>query len=47
MRGDLSPIGRPETIEETAEMVTSHGGTGIWVQVDHTQPDQVQALFEG
>jgi NAD(P)-dependent dehydrogenase (short-subunit alcohol dehydrogenase family) len=46
MRGDLSPIGRPETIEETAEMVTSHGGTGIWVQVDHTQPDQVQALFE-
>jgi NAD(P)-dependent dehydrogenase (short-subunit alcohol dehydrogenase family) len=39
-------MGRPETIEETAEMVTARGGTGIWVQVDHTQPRQVQALFE-
>jgi NAD(P)-dependent dehydrogenase (short-subunit alcohol dehydrogenase family) len=41
-----SPIGRPETIEETAEMVTSLGGEGLWAQVDHTQPDQVKALFE-
>lgn len=46
VRGHPSPIGRPETIEETAEMVTAHGGTGIWVQVDHAQPDQVEALFE-
>lgn len=31
--------GRPETIEETAEMVTARGGVGISVQVDHSQPD--------
>jgi NAD(P)-dependent dehydrogenase (short-subunit alcohol dehydrogenase family) len=45
-RGKPSPIGRPETIGETAEMVTARGGVGIWAQVDHTQPDQVKALFE-
>lgn len=38
--------GRPETIEETAEMVTADGGTGIAVRVDHTESDQVAALFE-
>jgi len=38
--------GRPETIEETAEMVTAEGGTGIPVRVDHTAEDQVVALFE-
>ncbi len=46
VRGNPSPIGRPETIEETAEMVTARGGVGVWAQVDHTQPDQVKALFE-
>src|SRR5437879_10600847 len=46
IRGNSSTIGQPETIEETAEMVTAHGGVGIWVQVDHTQPEQVEALFE-
>ena len=46
IRGHPSPIGRSETIEETAEMVTAHGGTGIWAQVDHTQPDQVKALVD-
>jgi NAD(P)-dependent dehydrogenase (short-subunit alcohol dehydrogenase family) len=45
-RGHPSPIGRPETIEETAEMVTSFGGDGLWARVDHAQPDQVKALFE-
>ncbi|HZD41661.1 MAG TPA: SDR family NAD(P)-dependent oxidoreductase, partial [Terriglobales bacterium] len=37
---------RPETIEETAEMVTAHGGTGIAVRVDHTHEREVEALFE-
>lgn len=46
VRGKPSPMNRPETIEETAEMVTARGGVGIWVQVDHTNPDQVKALFE-
>jgi NAD(P)-dependent dehydrogenase (short-subunit alcohol dehydrogenase family) len=37
---------RPETIEETAEMIHDRGGTGIAVQVDHTVPEQVQSLFQ-
>jgi NAD(P)-dependent dehydrogenase (short-subunit alcohol dehydrogenase family) len=39
-----SDYDRPETIEETAELVTSLGGTGIAVQVDHLEPEQVRAL---
>jgi len=46
IRGQPSSINRPETIEETAEMVTARGGVGIWAQVDHTKPDQVKALFK-
>jgi len=38
--------GRPESIDETAEMVTARGGTGIPAQVDHLVEDQVAALFE-
>jgi NAD(P)-dependent dehydrogenase (short-subunit alcohol dehydrogenase family) len=37
---------RPETIEETAEMVTQRGGAGIHARVDHTEPSQVEALFD-
>ena len=37
---------RPETIQETAEIVTARGGRGIAVQVDHTVPEQVARLFE-
>jgi NAD(P)-dependent dehydrogenase (short-subunit alcohol dehydrogenase family) len=35
-----------ETIEETAELVTKAGGTGIAVRVDHLVPDEVKALVE-
>lgn len=38
--------GRPETIEDTADMVTADGGKGIAVRVDHASDDQVAALFE-
>jgi NAD(P)-dependent dehydrogenase (short-subunit alcohol dehydrogenase family) len=41
-----SEVGRPETIEETAEMVTAAGGEGIAVAVDHLDPAQVRALIE-
>jgi NAD(P)-dependent dehydrogenase (short-subunit alcohol dehydrogenase family) len=41
-----SGSGRPETIEETAELVTAWGGRGIAVQVDHAVPQQVAGLFE-
>jgi NAD(P)-dependent dehydrogenase (short-subunit alcohol dehydrogenase family) len=43
-RGQRSEYDRPETIEETAELVTAAGGTGIAVAVDHLEPDQVDAL---
>src|SRR5215475_4019679 len=36
--------GRPETIEETAELVTAAGGRGIPVRVDHTKPEEVKRL---
>lgn len=36
--------GRPETIDETAEMVDARGGRGIAVQIDHLVPEQVEAL---
>lgn len=38
--------GRPETIHETAELVTACGGRGIAVRADHTAPVEVQRLFE-
>ncbi|MUG69884.1 SDR family oxidoreductase [Paenibacillus validus] len=40
-----SEYNRPETIEETAELVSNAGGRGIAVQVDHLDPYQVQALI--
>lgn len=38
--------GRPETIEETAALVTQHGGVGIAKVVDHLDPKQVQRLSD-
>ncbi len=43
-RTQRSEYNRPETIEETAELVQHAGGQGIAVQVDHLDPAQVQAL---
>ena len=37
--------GRPETIEETAEMVSARGGVGIPARTDHLDAAQVEALF--
>ncbi|HZI18062.1 MAG TPA: SDR family oxidoreductase [Pyrinomonadaceae bacterium] len=36
---------RPETIEETAELIEARGGSGEAVRVDHTDPAAVEALF--
>ncbi|MCZ8515496.1 SDR family oxidoreductase [Paenibacillus filicis] len=44
-RTQRSEYNRPETIEETAELVSNAGGQGIAVQVNHLDPDQVQALI--
>src|SRR5262249_3426023 len=38
--------GRPETIEETAEMVDAAGGVGIPVRVDHAVEAEVVDLFK-
>lgn len=43
-RARRSEMDRPETIEETADLVSEAGGHGIAVQVDHLVPEQVQAL---
>jgi NAD(P)-dependent dehydrogenase (short-subunit alcohol dehydrogenase family) len=45
VRGKPATKNRPETIEETAELVTARGGKGIFVQVDHTDEAQVRSLF--
>lgn len=41
-----SEYDRPETIEETAELVTAAGGIGIAVPTDHLVPGQVEALVK-
>ncbi|WP_322416465.1 SDR family oxidoreductase [Mesorhizobium huakuii] len=45
-RAQQSEYARPETIEETAELVTANGGKGIAVQVDHLVADDVRRLVE-
>src|SRR4051812_12580805 len=39
-----SEYDRPETIEETAELVEQAGGKAIPIQVDHMDPAQVELL---
>jgi len=47
VRGQLaSGPGRPETIDETAELVTAAGGTGIAVRCDHTVDEEVRGLVD-
>lgn len=47
VRGVSAMRNRPESIDETAELVTARGGRGIAVRVDHTNPAQVEQLFRG
>ena len=46
VRGQPATAGRPETIDETAEMVTAEGGRGVAVRTDHTVEPEVERLFE-
>ncbi len=46
VRGRPATEGRTETIDETAELVTTEGGRGIAVQTDHTVESEVERLFE-
>ncbi|RWO95544.1 SDR family oxidoreductase [Mesorhizobium sp.] len=45
-RAQQSEYARPETIEETAELVCANGGKGIAVQIDHLVADDVRKLVE-
>ncbi|MFF2141636.1 SDR family oxidoreductase [Kitasatospora sp. NPDC058190] len=45
-REQRSEYDRPETIEDTAELVTAAGGRGIAVPTDHLVPAEVAALVE-
>jgi NAD(P)-dependent dehydrogenase (short-subunit alcohol dehydrogenase family) len=45
VRGNLSPYGRPETIDETADLITAAGGTAVAVRVDHSIESAVEAFF--
>jgi NAD(P)-dependent dehydrogenase (short-subunit alcohol dehydrogenase family) len=45
VRGNPSAYNRPETIDETAEMITAAGGRAAAVRVDHTVESDVEALF--
>src|SRR5436190_2769976 len=45
VKGKPSPYGRPETIDETAAMIKAAGGTAIALRVDHTNENDVRALF--
>src|SRR5438034_6237457 len=44
VRGNPSPYGRPETIDDTADMIVSAGGTAVAVRVDHTVESEVEAI---
>jgi NAD(P)-dependent dehydrogenase (short-subunit alcohol dehydrogenase family) len=45
-RSQRSEMNRPETIEETAELVADADGRGIAAQVNHLEPAEVKALIE-
>ena len=45
MRGSPSPMNRPETLEETAELIAAAGGQAHALRVDHTQETEVAALI--
>jgi NAD(P)-dependent dehydrogenase (short-subunit alcohol dehydrogenase family) len=45
-RDQQSEYARPETIEETAELVSASGGDGIAVKVDHLVADEVARLVD-
>jgi len=43
--GNPSSYERPETIDETVDMIAAAGGTAVALRVDHTKESEVEALF--
>jgi NAD(P)-dependent dehydrogenase (short-subunit alcohol dehydrogenase family) len=46
VRGEETTLGRPGTIDDTADEVTARGGTGVAIRCDHTDDAQVRAVFD-
>jgi NAD(P)-dependent dehydrogenase (short-subunit alcohol dehydrogenase family) len=44
--GNPSPYRRPETINETADLITAAGGTAVAVRVDHAVEAEVQSVVK-
>ena len=45
VRGQPTTLGRPGTIEDTADEVRARGGTGIAIRCDHADDAEVDAVF--
>jgi len=45
-RGRPATAGRPETINETADMIVTAGGQAVAVRTDHRKPEQVARLID-
>src|SRR3954451_23270660 len=45
-RSERSEMDRPETIEDTADLVRAAGGQATAVRVDHSAPEEVRALAD-
>src|SRR5580765_1526624 len=46
VRGEPTTLGRPGTIDDTADEIAARGGVGIPVRCDHADDAQVESLFE-
>lgn len=46
VRGEPTTLGRPGTIDDTADEIAGRGGSAIAVRCDHTDDDQVRAVFD-
>jgi len=46
VRGEPTTLGRPGTIDHTAEEIAARGGTGIAIRCDHTDDSQVRVVFD-
>src|SRR5215472_15415070 len=45
VRANPSPYNRPETIEQTAELISAAGGSAVALRVDLTVEREVETLF--
>lgn len=46
VREGAAAVALPGTVQQTADQVTQQGGQGIAIRCDHTNDDEVQAVFE-